>query len=66
MSARPSQDLNLELSAQIVKPLVVAFDCAENAPPSTMIKCRHCGAPRETVRDVRKLSISQRQTLFDI
>ena len=46
--------------------LGIVFDCAENAPPSTPIKCRHCGAPRGTLGDLRELSFSQWQDLFDV
>jgi ribosomal protein S27E len=46
--------------------LGIVFDCPENAPPSTPIKCRHCGAPRGTLGDLRQLSFSQRQDLFDV
>jgi hypothetical protein len=44
----------------------VVFDCAENAPPSTPIKCRHCGAPRGTLGDLRNLSYATRRDRFDV
>jgi hypothetical protein len=46
--------------------LGIVFDCAEQAPSSTQIKCRHCGAPRGTLGDLRNLSNSDRQDLFEI
>jgi ribosomal protein S27E len=46
--------------------LGIVFDCPEDAPPSTQIKCRHCGAPRGTLGDLRKLSCSDRHDLFEI
>jgi hypothetical protein len=46
--------------------LGIIFDCEENSPPSTPIRCRHCGAPRGTLGDLRELSTSQRRNLFDV
>jgi ribosomal protein S27E len=46
--------------------LGIVFDCPEGAPPSTQIKCRHCGAPRGTLGDLRKLSCSDRRDLFEV
>jgi hypothetical protein len=46
--------------------LGIVFDCPENAPSYTPIKCRHCGAPRGTLGDLRNLSISGKQDLFEI
>ena len=45
--------------------LGIAFDCAEDAPSSTRIRCRNCGAPRGTLGDLRNLAVSDRQDLFD-
>jgi hypothetical protein len=42
------------------------FDFPENAPTSTVIKCRHCGAPRGTLGELRRLSSSDRQDLFGV
>ena len=33
--------------------LGIVFDCAEGAPSSTEIKCRHCGGLRGTLGDLR-------------
>jgi hypothetical protein len=44
----------------------IVFDCTEDAPSSTPIKCRHCGAPRGTLGDLRRLSLSAKQDLFEI
>jgi ribosomal protein S27E len=46
--------------------LGIVFDCPEGAPSSTEIKCRHCGAPRGTLGDLRKLSCSDRRDLFEV
>jgi hypothetical protein len=44
----------------------IIFECPEDAPSSTEIKCRHCGAPRGTLGDLRSLSASGSQDLFEI
>ena len=46
--------------------LGIVFDFPENAPTSAMIKCRDCGAPRGTLGDLRRLSGSDRQDLFEV
>ena len=46
--------------------LGIVFDFAENAPASTVIRCRHCGGPRGTLGALRQLSGSDRQDLFEI
>jgi hypothetical protein len=46
--------------------LGIVFDCPEGAPPSTLIKCRHCGVPRGTLGELRALSCSDRQDMFEI
>jgi VanZ family protein len=43
--------------------LGVVFDCAEDAPPSTPIKARHCGLSRGTLGDLRNLAYP-RQVAF--
>jgi ribosomal protein S27E len=35
----------------------IVLDHPQDAPPSTPIKCRHCGAPRGTLGDLRDLAI---------
>jgi ribosomal protein S27E len=44
----------------------IVFDCSENAPSSTPIKCRHCGALRGTLGELRNLSASGQHDLFEI
>jgi len=44
----------------------IAFDCPENAPSWTQIRCRNCGAPRGTLADLRNLAASDRADLFDV
>jgi hypothetical protein len=46
--------------------LGIVFDFPEDAPTSTMIKCRLCGAPRGTLGELRRLSCSDRQDLFEV
>jgi ribosomal protein S27E len=46
--------------------LGIVFDCPEGAPPSTQIKCRHCGVPRGTLGELRALSCSDRRDMFEI
>jgi hypothetical protein len=47
--------------------LGITFECAEGAPSSTPISCRHCGAPRGTLGDLRSLSTSgKKDHAFDI
>jgi hypothetical protein len=55
-----------EIICTVCDGLGIVFDCAENAPSSTPIKCRHCGAPRGTLEDLRTLSVSGKQDLFEI
>jgi hypothetical protein len=45
--------------------LGIVLDCPEGAPPSTQIKCRHCGALRGTLGELRELSCSDRRDLFE-
>jgi ribosomal protein S27E len=45
--------------------LGIVFDCSEGAPSSRKIKCSLCGAPRGTLGDLRNLSDSDMQDLFD-
>ena len=46
--------------------LGVSYQGAELAHSFTPISCRHCGAPRGTLGDLRRLSVSGTQDLFDI
>jgi ribosomal protein S27E len=41
---------------EICDRLGIVFDCTEDAPSSTQINCRHCGAPRGTLGELRNLS----------
>ena len=44
----------------------IIFDCPESAPSSTVIKCRHCSAPRGTLGALRDLSVSGKQDVFEL
>jgi hypothetical protein len=46
--------------------LGITFDCTENAPSSTQINCRHCGAPRGTLGSLREMAKTSRNDLFDV
>jgi hypothetical protein len=62
----PDHGTGFKIVCTICDGLGIVFDCAENAPSSTQIKCRHCGAPRGTLGELRSLSISGQQDLFEI
>jgi len=46
--------------------LGIVFDFPEGAPASTLIKCRHCGAPRGTLGELRALSCSDRRDRLEV
>jgi hypothetical protein len=46
--------------------LGIIFDCPEDAPSATLIKCRHFGSPRGTLGELRNLASSDRRDLFDL
>jgi len=55
-----------QIVCRICDGLGIVFDCREDAPASTVIKCRPCGAPRGTLGDLRLLSCSGKESLFEI
>lgn len=55
-----------EIICKVCDGLGISFECAENAPSSTPIRCRHCGSPRGTLGDLRALSTSGKYDLFEI
>jgi ribosomal protein S14 len=55
-----------EIVCRVCDGLGIVFECAEDAPSSTVIKCRHCGGPRGTLGDLRGLAASGKQDLFEI
>ena len=57
--------IQFQIICKICDGLGITFECPENAPSSTPIKCRHCGAPRGTLGQLREMSISGRQDLFE-
>jgi hypothetical protein len=57
---------HFEIVCRICDGLGIIFECAENAPASTPIVCRHCGAPRGTLGQLRSLSLSGKQDLFEL
>ncbi len=46
--------------------LGIVFDGEENAAASTLIRCRHCGAPRGTLGDLRKLSVAAKPDRLEV
>jgi len=44
----------------------ITLDYPEDAPPSTVIRCRNCTAPRGTLGSLRNLANSDRQDLFEL
>ena len=64
MIQRP-QSNKFKIVCDICDALGIAFDLPENAPSSSLIKCRQCGAPRGTLGDLRSLSNSERSDLFE-
>lgn len=55
-----------KIVCEICDAVGIAFDFPEDAPSSTSIKCRQCGAPRGTIGDLRYLSCTDQRDLFDI
>jgi len=59
-----------EIVCRVCDGLGIVFECAEDAPSSTLIKCRHCGGPRGTLGDLaalrpRENKISLKSELLD-
>jgi hypothetical protein len=46
--------------------LGITFESAEGAPSTTPISCRHCGAPRGTLGDLRSLATSGKKDSFEL
>jgi hypothetical protein len=42
------------------------LDGTQDAPATTQIRCRHCGAPRGTLGELRDLSSSGQHDQFEI
>jgi hypothetical protein len=62
MALQKSADVSrFQIVCGICDGLGIVFDCREDAPASTLIKCRHCGAPRGTLGDLRLLSVQARR-----
>jgi hypothetical protein len=55
-----------EIICAVCGGLGIILDCPQGAPSSTVVTCRHCGAPRGTLGDLRSLSTSGKQDLFEI
>jgi hypothetical protein len=45
--------------------LGIVFDYTEDAPLSTSINCRDCGALRGTLGDLRNLALPDQRDVFD-
>ncbi len=48
----PSEASRFQIVCKLCDGLGIVFDCTEGAPFNTVIKCRHCGAPRGTLGDL--------------
>jgi hypothetical protein len=59
-------DPEFQIVCKVCNGLGIMFDCAENAPASTPITCRHCGAARGTLGTLRNLSASGKHDVFEI
>jgi hypothetical protein len=46
--------------------LGIAYDCAERAPASTQILCRHCGYNRGTLGELRRLAQREGPNAFGL
>jgi hypothetical protein len=66
MADSKAQLSGFRIVCEICDGLGTFFDFAEDAPSSTQIKCRHCGAPRGTLGELRNLSVLAKQDLFEI
>ena len=67
MAQQTSADVSrFQIICGICDGVGIVFDCKEDAPASTAIKCRPCGAPRGTLGDLRLLSCSGKESLFEI
>jgi hypothetical protein len=66
MADSKAQLSGFKIVCEICDGLGIFFDCEEDAPSSTQINCRHCGAPRGTLGELRNLSVLAKQDLFEI
>lgn len=62
MYARPE----FKLVCDICDSIGVLLDYPEDAPPSILIRCSICKAPRGTLGSLRNLANSDRKDLFDL
>lgn len=62
MYARPE----FTLVCDICDSMGVNLDYPEDAPPSTLIRCSICSAPRGTLGALRNLGNSDRKDLFEL
>jgi hypothetical protein len=64
-----SQKMNILPAFQLVcdkcDALGIMLDYPDDAPSSTLIKCRHCGGPRGSLGDLRSLAQSDRRDIFE-
>ena len=62
----PDARLGFRIVCEICEGLGIVFDGTEDAPATTQIRCRHCGAPRGTLGELRDLSSSGQHDQFEI
>jgi hypothetical protein len=61
-----NSDLNFEIICVNCDTLGILIDYPEGAPPSTLVKCCHCNAPRGTLGALRRLAQSDRKILLEV
>jgi hypothetical protein len=66
MHRPPDAKPRFRIVCEICEGLGIVFDGTEDAPATTQIRCRHCGAPRGTLGELRDLSSSEQYDLFEI
>jgi hypothetical protein len=62
----PSEVAHFQIVCRNCDGLGIIFEFPEDAPSSAVITCRHCGAPRGTLGNLRRLSTLAKQDLFEI
>jgi hypothetical protein len=66
MHRSPNAEPAFRVVCETCEGLGIVFHGTEDAPASTAIKCRHCGAPRGTLGELRDLSSSGPHDPFEM
>jgi hypothetical protein len=59
------EGFQFQIACKTCDGLSITLEYTKDASTSTPIKCRHCGATRGTLGQLRQLSISGREDLFE-